>query len=50
MGEGSSATRLSDWLDPGNTGALTWGGTNSSFIFTDGFEIGDTSVWSRTVP
>lgn len=50
MGEGSSATRLSDWLDPGNTGALTWSGTNSRFIFADGFETGNTSVWSRTVP
>ena len=50
MGEGSSATRLSDWLDPGNTGVMTWGGTNSRFIFADGFETGDTSVWSRTVP
>ena len=50
IGEGSSATRLSDWLDPGNTGVMTWGGTNSRFIFADGFETGNTSVWSRTVP
>jgi len=49
-GDGASATRLSDWLDPGNTGSLTWRGTDSGPIFTDGFETGDKSVWSRTVP
>ena len=49
-GEGTSATRLSDWLDPGNTSALTWRGTDPSPIFSDGFETGNTSAWSRTVP
>jgi hypothetical protein len=49
-GDGTSATRLSDWLDPGSTGSLTWRGIDSGPIFTDGFETGNTSVWSRTVP
>jgi len=49
-GKGTSATRLSNWLDPGDTGSLTWPGTDPNPIFTDGFETGNTSAWSSTVP
>jgi hypothetical protein len=43
-------TRLSDWLDPGNTGSLTWGGIDRGLIFADGFETGNPGFWARTVP
>jgi len=49
-GNGTPETRLSDWLDPGDTGSLTWPGTDPNLIYTDGFETGNTSAWSRTVP
>ncbi|MCG6948105.1 MAG: hypothetical protein LJE93_04205 [Acidobacteria bacterium] len=48
-GEGSSETRLSDWLDPAGTGALYVNGADPS-IFADGFETGETTKWSNTVP
>ena len=49
-GDGTSVTRLSDWLDQGNTGSLTWGGINHGLVFADGFETGNTWAWTRTVP
>jgi len=50
IGHGTSATRLSDWLDSGGTGSLTWRGTDAGPIFADGFETGNTWAWARTVP
>ena len=50
LGGGSPSNRLKDWLDPDNTGALTCPGRYPDFIFGDGFESGDTSVWSSTMP
>jgi hypothetical protein len=47
-GGGTSDSRLSDWLDPGNTGTLWVNGLDSG-IFSDGFESGDTLAWSSTV-
>jgi hypothetical protein len=48
-GGGTDDTRLSNWLDPGNTGTLYLDGFDPS-IFADGFESGDTTVWSTTAP
>jgi hypothetical protein len=48
-GGGTVETRLSDWLDPSNTGALYVNGFDP-LIFVDGFESGETSKWSSAVP
>ena len=50
LGGGAPSNRLKDWLDPDNTGAVTCPGRYPDFIFGDGFESGDTSVWSSTMP
>ena len=50
---GSSATeRLRDWLDPHNLGTVMVDGADpaTTLIFSDGFESGDVSTWSRTAP
>ncbi len=52
-GGGTDSTRLSNWLDPVGGGATTFlEGADSpgAAIFVDGFESGDTSKWSATVP
>lgn len=49
-GGGSPSNRLKDWLDPGNTGVLTCPGRHPVYIFSDGFDSGDTSAWSMTMP
>jgi hypothetical protein len=49
-GGGTSGSRLSDWLDPGNTGTLWVGGLDNDRVFSDGFESGNTSAWSSTMP
>jgi lysyl endopeptidase len=49
-GGGTPGSRLSDWLDPGDTGTLWMDGLDSGQVFTDGFESGDTSAWSGSVP
>ena len=49
-GGGAASSRLSDWLDPVGTGASVLDGLEASVIFLDGFESGDTSAWSATVP
>ena len=48
-GGGTSSTRLSNWLDPNETGALFANGANP-VIFSDDFETGDASEWSSSVP
>lgn len=49
-GDGTSAGRLSDWLDPLGTGTLTLGGRDSGDpIFSSGFENGNLDEWSIVV-
>jgi len=49
-GNGTPSGRLSNWLDPLGTGALTLAGrTSGDLIFADGFESGDFNHWGDVV-
>ena len=47
-GGGTSATRLSNWLDPGNTGAVTLNGITQPSV-GDGYEPDNTSGQAKTI-
>jgi uncharacterized protein YcfL len=48
-GGGTNASRLSNWLDPGNTGAVVLNGLTAPPVVVDAFEPDNTSAQAKTI-